>query len=372
MSLFAALLKGEAVPFSAFGVSTEEFLATCDEERITGLVHERVVVPRRLPAGCEWPREVRDAIAADVRVRAANELLLSAELITVLDALADDGVETILLKGTALAYSLYGVPTARPRYDNDLLLRQDQIDRFRRTMARLGYRARLHCEGELLFCQFPLEKRGRFDIVHRFDCHWKISTQSVFAGVLTFDDVASRAIAVPSLGANARTLAHVDALLLACIHPAMHHRNVESLLWAYDVHLLASALSDDEFVWFGHAAVEQRVAAICAQQLASVSSTLGTRVPDRVLRILRAARGEPSAAYLEPDRQWIDELRSSVRALPNWHDRLKLLREVAFPKATYMFAAYGIARSRLRAPLLPALYVHRLARGSWKVVARQK
>jgi hypothetical protein len=131
-------------------------------------------------------------------------------------------------------------------------------------------------------------------------------------------------------------------------------------------------LSDEEFASFAESAVRKRVAAICARRLASVSSTLGTRIPDRVLARLRGARAEPSATYLEPDRQWIDELRSSVRALPTWHDRLMLLREVAFPKADYMFAAYGLAGSRLRAPLLPALYVHRLARGGWKVVARQK
>src|SRR5262249_16556387 len=110
----------------------------------------------------------------------------------------------------------------------------------------------------------------------------------------------------------------------------------------------------------------------CAQRLTSVSSMLGTHIPGRVSAILRSAGAEPSATYLEPNRQWIDELRSSVRALPNWQARWQLLREVAFPKAAYMFAAHGMAPSRLRTPLLPALYVHRLARGGWRVVARQK
>src|SRR5262249_27491401 len=159
--------RGEALPFSAFGVSAEEFLRLCDEERITGLVHERVVVTGASAAACEWPGELRDRIAADLRARAANELLLSAGLIAVLDALAGAGVETILLKGSALAYSLYSAPEARPRYDTDLLLRHDQLDLLRHTMTHLGYRAPLHCDGDLLFCQFPLEKHGRFGIVHR-------------------------------------------------------------------------------------------------------------------------------------------------------------------------------------------------------------
>ena len=165
----------------------------------------------------------------------------------VLHGLATAGVPVILLKGTPLAYSLYPMPSARPRVDTDLLVPRHQVDRLRETMAGMGYEAPLFCDGELLFCQFPLQRTDAFGVVHRFDCHWRISTQSVFADVLTFDEVAPRSIPVPALGEHARTLAPVDALLLACVHPVMHHRNAESLLWLFDVHLLAASLSNEEF-----------------------------------------------------------------------------------------------------------------------------
>jgi hypothetical protein len=83
-------------------------------------------------------------------------------------------------------------------------------------------------------------------------------------------------------------------------------------------------------------------------------------------------RSEPSAAYLRAGRRWHDELISSMRELPRWSDRRRLLCEVAFPGPTYMLGAYGLARSPLGAALLPILYLHRLASGGWKVLVGHK
>src|SRR5678815_1905510 len=155
------------------------------------------------------------------------------ELISVLDALAAEGIHPLLLKGTALAYSLYDSPASRPRMDTDLLIRRSDVELVRRVMARCGYIAPPYCDGDLLFCQFPLRRSDDFGLTHTFDFHWKISTQPIFADVLAFDEIADRAVPLPSLGTHARTASPRHALLLACIHPVMHHRNVESLIWSY-------------------------------------------------------------------------------------------------------------------------------------------
>jgi hypothetical protein len=39
----------------------------------------------------------------------------------------------------------------------------------------------------------------------------------------------------------------------------MHHRNAESLLWLFDVHLLAASLSNEEFERFTENAIAKRV-----------------------------------------------------------------------------------------------------------------
>ena len=368
--MFEAILRGEPVRWPALQMSPQAFLSSCEQQGLTGLVYARTV--DRSAAG-DWPPAVHDGLADAVRARTARDLLRRAEVIRVLDALASAGLSVVLLKGTPLAYSVYPTPAARPRTDTDFLISYDQIDRLRQTMAALGYEAPLFCSGDLLFCQFPLQRTDAFGIVHRFDCHWRISTQSVFADVLTFAEAAAGSSAVPALGEHARTLAPADALLLACVHPVMHHRNAQPLLWMFDVHLLAAALSNEEFERFTERAIAKKVSAICAQQLWTAALKFGSPVPDAVIRRLTAGGGpEPSAAYLERGRGWGNELLDSLRGLPGWRDRLRLLREVAFPTAAYIRQAYGFERWPFGAALLPALYVHRIMAGGWKVLTGAK
>ena len=209
--------------------------------------------------------------------------------------------------------------------------------------------------------------------MHHFDFHWKISTQSVFADLLAYDEIAAAAIEVPSLGEHARTCGSLHALLLACIHPVMHHRNTQLFTWMHDVHLLASGLSESEFDRFAELAIAKHVSAICAHQLSVSRRWLHTRIPESVTLKLDAVPGpEASAAYLQRNREWADELISSVRGLPRWGDRLRLLREVALPGPAYMLKAYGLTPLWLGASLLPVFYLHRLVFGGWKVLAGQK
>ena len=370
IDLFAAVLRGETIPWTAFAMREAEFVRACGDQHLSGLVYERV---RTFPEECEWPRSVRDALARGVRAQAAEELLREKELRSVADALAAESLSVIFLKGTALAYSVYDAPSSRPRIDTDLLVRRRDVNRIRNVMAGMGYTTPSYCDGDLLFCQFPVQKTTDAGIVHTFDCHWKISTQSLFADVLTFDEVDARAVALPRLGAHARGLAPIDALLLACIHPVMHHRNADSLTWLFDIHLLASSLSAQDLARFTEMAVVKQVSAICAHQLTAARTRLGTRIPDAAIReMTRNPKRESTAVYLRPNRRWFDELTSSLQGLPRWRDRLRLIREVVIPGHEYVLKAYGFERSLLGIALLPMLYLHRLLFGGWKLVAGRK
>ena len=145
------------------------------------------------------------------------------------------------------------------------------------------------------------------------------------------------------------------------------------LIWIYDIHLLASRLSAIQFDQFADLAVAKKVAAICAHQCAAAHDMFGTTIPETVKAKLRAVgMDEPSAEYLRPDRHWRDDLLSSIRTLPSWTDRLRLMREVAFPRPAYMLKTYELTPSALGAALLPMLYLHRIAYGGWKVVTGRK
>ena len=342
--------------------------AWCDAERLWVLVHQRLA---ESGADSCWPSGLVAELGARARAEAATELLRAGEIQAVLAALAASGIRPVLLKGTALAYTIYPSPSARQRNDTDLLIAPEDVATARDVLSSLGYTFAIHCSD--LFSQFEAQKIDRFGVLHVFDVHWSISTQPVFERVLTYNDVIARVETVPALGAHAKALGDVDALLLACVHPVMHHRNEKSVLWTYDVHLLAGRLSLEGWDEFARRARAGRVSAICRRQLNQAQTLLATKLPQQVLgRLSPAIEPEPSAAYLASERRWHDELVSSLRVQPSVGAGARLVRDILLPPRDYMFSLYGFRSNPLAVCLLPALYLHRNARGAWRVLTGKK
>ena len=360
-------LSGGPSRWSDLGVTRDELFALCDREELHGLLSCRVAASEHC---ADWPADIRDDLAQHTRDETAREMLRGDEIARVLSALTAAGVRPIVLKGTALAYAVYDTPIARPRLDTDVLI--DPADRHeaRGVLERCGYAAPPYCDE--LFAQFQMEKRDRFGLRHVIDVHWKVSTQPVFADVLDHNGMWTRARPIPALGPSAVGASPVHALLLACIHPVMHHQNTQRILWTYDTHLLASELGRADWDAFVDGATHARVAVVCAHQLGLAQALFDTRVPADVMRDLSAASGEPSAAYLASHRSWRHELASSLRGSPRFAGRIKLLCEVLLPSPDYMLALYGLRGKPLAPWLLPVLYVHRNARGAWKVLSGKK
>jgi len=315
---------------------------------------------------------VVDDLARTARTQDARELVRQHEIAAVLVALAEAGARPILLKGTPLAYSVYPTPASRPRVDCDLLIEHRDISAVREVMTSLGYTAPPGCGSDLLFRQFPMARIDAFGIDHQFDFHWQISTQSLFTDLLTYDELMAEAIGVAALGPSARAAGPVHALLLACVHPVIHHRNRERLLWTYDVHLLGSRLSREEFDRFAGLAIEKKVAAIAACQLARSQARFATRISEQVIARLSEATAEPSAAYLRPGRRWHHELASNIKALASWRERSTLIREVIFPSPRYILDTYGLKPGPIGLIVAPALYLHRGTWGLLKILLGRK
>lgn len=363
----AAFVAGSPRRWSELQMDEHAFLELCTTEDLSALCFHRL---SRSADAEEWPPQLSALLSEAARGQAAGELLRGAELRVVLDALARADVAPILIKGTPLAYTAYDAPALRPRQDTDLLVSTAQAGIARRVLESVGYTPTAYCDD--LFSQFEMQKVDRFGVVHAFDVHWRISTQPVFERVLTYEEIVPRARPVPSLGPRAITAGHVDALLLACIHPVMHHRNEQRALWIYDAHLLASALTQDDFRELARRAKQKGVAAVCAHQLRLAQTMFQTPLPAEVIADLVVDADEPSAGYLASQRRWHHELVSSVRAVPRFGDRVALLRQVLLPSPSYMLGAYGLSRKPLALWLLPALYLHRNVRGLWKILAGKK
>jgi Uncharacterised nucleotidyltransferase/Transglutaminase-like superfamily len=341
----------------------------CESEELFGLVHDEITT---LGEHEQWPRVIRDDLWRRCLEATARELINAEEVRDVLATLASSGVRPVLFKGTALAYGTYRSPFMRPRCDTDLFVPRSQIEEVRRVLSSRGYQKTRCADGDFVHRQFEMHKRDRLGLLHAFDFHWAISTQIAFADLLTYDELAAGSVPLPSLGESARGAGGVHALLIGCVHPVMHHRNEERLLWLYDIHLSASGLTGDQFQRFAELAMERKVGAICAAALERSREVFRTPVPDAILATLRDASGERSAAYLRPGRFWLHEQVANLRALSSWSDRARLVGEVLFPNRRYILDIYQLSATPLTSLLLPALYAHRNVRGLWDILHRRK
>lgn len=360
-----ALLRREAPvwPFGDEPAASERFAAFVDYHGITALVAAAA------PSPSDWPATLHARLANACATLTALELLRQREIARVVAAFAQAGLRSLLLKGTALAYSLYPEPIARPRTDTDVLIDAADRDAAHALLLRLGYREQSAIDGELVSTQ-RLYLRQEAGTRHAIDLHWAISNAAVFAREFAFDELHDRSRSVLPLGAAARMPAYADALLHACLHRANHAHKGEHdrLQWIYDMHLLASHLDADAWSDMQMRAERKGLRFVCADALTQCVELLHTAVPDRVIAALsvRAARRELSAALLRGGV--MPSLLVDFRALPDWRARARLLREHLFPDADYMRVQFGVS-SR---PGLIAAYAWRLLRAPLRLTRRAR
>jgi hypothetical protein len=339
----AAALSGEKTAWPD-GLTADELAALV----------EHGVAPLAYAGGARQLRDVAlsAAVAEPLRLR---------ELRAVIDALAARGVRPLLLKGAALAYSIYAEGELRPRADCDLLITREQLDIAAEVFSANGYQMSIDSGDELALRQRSFARTDSFGVDHFFDVHWAITNTPVFASVLRYDELMMRAVPLPRIGGSAIGLGAVDALLLACIHRVAHHHDSDRLIWLCDVHLLRRALSRDELRMFWELAADRRVVAVCRRTFQLEAEFFGGDANDGASEWLTAAQlnaDEPSRAFLDREQTHGGVLAANLAAL-TWLGRLQRLRQLAFPPRAFMKAQFPDRPSAA----LPLLYAFRGLRG---------
>ena len=358
--LLCQILRGDPAPWPATRDEDlpQRLLEASRAHGVVPLIHHYL---RLTPHWNEWPISMREPLAHAARMHTAEDILREQELIAVLAALAEAGVATILLKGTPLAYSHYPEPALRTRCDTDVLVAPASRDAAMRALEALGYRRPNAVSGLLVSYEECFSKRtGNID--HVVDLHWQINNGQVFAQALIWDEALARSVPVSRLGASARALCPVHALLLACMHRAAHlgvdGPEGSRLLWLYDIHLLANAMTAEEWRDFVRLCVTRAMCGVSLDAFKCAQETFATVFPPDVMtQLARPATEELSAAYLHGGRSRL--FLTELRALDTWSARATLLRESLFPPSDYLLAKYE-TRQRW---LLPWWYVRRLAEG---------
>jgi len=257
----------------------------------------------------------------------------------------------IVLKGTALAETVYGSPVLRHCHDIDILLPDHELSHAANLLASLGFRrvnasqkrnphVRMEHKSEL-----PVELHSRlFDVPDYNMVSSEIRTRS-----------QTRLIAdVP-----VKILAPSDSLLHVCGH-ASHSASRQSLRWIADSWFIIHRHPDLDWDRLLDCARRSRLSLPLSVMLGYLAEDLNAPIPSTFLSRLSAAASKSDAierqlALRGTRAAGQGSLKELFRRTTNWRERVFLIQWLLFPSPRYLCWVDEIRDSRL----LPFHYVYR-------------
>lgn len=250
-------------------------------------LHHRVVPFLYLglrASGLEVDAEALASLQRTYAVRAGEHLRALADLDAFREALARTAVGFMVVKGPALAERLYPSPDLRAYDDLDLLVPPSSFGDVIDAMEAAGF-SLLDRNWELI----RQERRGQLHLRLTngtlADVHWHLLNREIVrdAFELPVEDLFDRGREVDIGGRATRTLDPADTLLHLCMHASLS--GGDRLLWLKDIE---QAIVVDRPSWSDvvERARAWRAGPSVAIALARARRTLGTPVPDDVLRAL--------------------------------------------------------------------------------------
>lgn len=384
-------------PAPARDALIDRYLADCVTSRIASAAlpqwpsqlsaHERAVVPRVCfhgialmlwegdLAAAHWPPETRTAVRSEAMAQSFWEQSHHKVISDLLEAMFDNGIEPVITKGTAIAYSLYlDRPALRRRGDSDIVVPRARLSSARKVLKQLGF-AR---QSEPLIYQetWAISDKGRFD--HVVDLHWLIDGSATVASHLEAGAITARKVRLPALSRRAVGIDPLGNLLLICLNRSEHslHGYVsdgeklfegDRLIWAVDIDASCKAFAQSDFDELLALARTTGSAASVSSGLEFAQRVLGTQVPAPVLAALDAEAGSNDLNRYLTSRSKLERLRLEWSHAPRGADKLKQVKSAILPSKSVL---------RERFPALghwpvAALVVRRLFEGLLKGVRGQ-
>jgi hypothetical protein len=318
------------------------FLERCRHHGVAALVFQAM---RNRPEWQTWPQSIRQQLERDAKSAVAQEMHRAHQLQRLLTAFAAKNIPFLVTKGEALARTHYHIAGVRSRSDSDLFIGMDDIETARKTVEACGF---VIVSPIYKTHQFTVRTDASTNQGYEIDIHWRILNSPRFARTISFEEAHAESIELPGL-AHARTLSDRHALLLACMHrvgSVWHDQG--RLIWLYDIHLLASAMSEVQLAAVADLAVERNAQAACLSGLVHSEHCLKTKLPGACRNILQTAELEHrfGSSYLA---LLVDDWRNL--RIPG--SKRRLLRELFVP------GQYEFRREPSRKPdgWWPLLYI---------------
>jgi hypothetical protein len=312
---------------------------------------------RRVDRLHRLPCPLQDGLRASYHAAAVRHLLFATEMGALAADLAQLGVTPIVLKGMALATTLYPSPATRPTSDLDFLIERDQIEPVKQCLIARGYQDDGFEIGnhQTFDHHLQMSRRSRHGQMIMVEAHWRLVHDPAYGRQMDLQGVRARAQALDCGGHPALGLDPLDQFLHACAHLLLHHAETWDLLWLLYLRLLLDRYGT---TWdWGEVIRRSRefgIAGGLRYWLGLVEEWYGLPLPPEAVQALASEQpGDRERRYIERSQAgYIEEWRwdwEIVMGLASWQERLDYLSHKFFPPWAYMQHRYGV-RGRWAAP----------------------
>jgi hypothetical protein len=290
------------------------------------------------------------AVVEELRERAqgiaVENLILTAELPRVMEALESAGIPALAFKGPTLAALLYGERMPRESSDIDVLVHEEDVARSFAVLGELGYEAWHAVEGYFFECgrERPVVQKNNGATV---DVHWGLMPTS-FAADTGAEGVWKRCGRVRIGKRDIPTLGDEDLVQFLCVHGTKHRW--ASLGWVCDVAALVHARPG-----IGWEAVMRRAQRTGTRRavllgLYLAHDLVGAEAPAQLLAEARQDRKLQDLARESAVRMFQEPPSAHggrsywYRASERWRERLWLVRGAVFEAQPADRQAYKLPR----------------------------
>lgn len=320
---------------------------------------------RRLPPESAPPEAVVHHLKHAFQVSVGACLQMERQLGEILETFRGHGLPMMVLKGPALARTVYPHPATRPSSDLDLLVRPDHVRTARKLLVGLGYRClakRFDLARDFYKDEIFLKNHGTKD--HRqVELHWALHK---FGGVTSIDvePYFEHAMEVSSPPLAFLSMDTVDALIHRAMNNSYYKSREMRFIWLADTLYLCREI-DRLSQWheLQHRSVRYHARLAVEWNLRETKQRLGLEIPAEYADFLSwpsASTRELSAwpRLLSKQGSLLNRIGLHLSADLPLPRLIRYLLHFLFPSPHHLRRPYGPSPDHT----LPIIYFRRLLR----------
>ena len=239
----SALLKDAPVlPPDASKDDWDKLLIVLKNQWISPLLYWKITT---LSSASHLPHYVVEQLRNAFLWSRFRTLQMDKQLSGMLDVFQHAGIDILILKGPALARSVYPDPATRPSSDLDILIKPSQVERAVVLLQDMGYRRKTKRFRSFLKDIYkddlfsPPEKVRH---LRGIELHWDLYALHGKTREVGVEDLFQRAVELKTPSQTMMSILNpIDALMYAAIN-IRNHLPDNRLIWIYDIALLAGQL----------------------------------------------------------------------------------------------------------------------------------